>query len=70
MPVVARPISSMVNSSIFLRPRRSPKWPNTMPAMGLAMNPTAKVPKAARVLSAGSLLGKNTCPRISAAAVA
>ncbi|MNL50150.1 hypothetical protein D3C87_1731390 [compost metagenome] len=70
MPAVASPIRAMVTSNIFLRPRRSPKWPKTMPAMGRAMKPTAKLPKAASVLITGSLLGKNTCPITSAAAVA
>ncbi|MNN60725.1 hypothetical protein D3C81_1759230 [compost metagenome] len=70
MQVVATPISTIVTSSIFLRPRRSPRWPNTMPANGRAIKPTAKLPNAAMVLSIGFSLGKNNWPRTSAAAKA
>ena len=35
------PISSSETTSIFLRPTRSPKWPNTMPPSGRAAKPSA-----------------------------
>jgi hypothetical protein len=61
--------SSMINSvktSIDRRPTRSPKWPKTIPPMGRATNPTAKVPNAARVPTSGSKVGKNSLLKTSA----
>ena len=45
MAKVAMPIMSSDSTSRFLRPSRSPKWPNTTPPIGRAKNPTAKVAK-------------------------
>ena len=38
---VAAPIMMIDTTSIFLRPTRSPKWPNTTPPSGRATNPSA-----------------------------
>ncbi|MCY1216923.1 hypothetical protein D9M72_288130 [compost metagenome] len=68
--MVATPIIMSVVISAFLRPMRSPQWPNTMPPSGRAKKPTAKVPNDASVLRKGSPPGKNSGPNTSAAAVA
>jgi hypothetical protein len=41
MANVAPPIMSSEMTSSFLRPIRSPKWPNTSAPMGRAAKPTA-----------------------------
>jgi hypothetical protein len=41
MMKVVIPIVSSVMMSIDLRPRRSPKWPNSAPPSGRARKPTA-----------------------------
>jgi hypothetical protein len=51
-----------------LRPTRSPKWPNTIPPIGRAANPTPNVANAASVPAAGLNVGKNCALKISAAA--
>src|SRR5262249_32950933 len=48
---------------------RSPKWPNTKPPIGRAMNPTAYGAKEAMVPAKGSRAGKNSSLNTSAAAV-
>ncbi|CAE6967661.1 hypothetical protein R75471_07184 [Paraburkholderia domus] len=70
MPTVPMPMIASVATSAFLRPMRSPRWPNTRPPNGRAKNPTAKVPNEASVAKNGSLPGKNSLPKISAEAVA
>jgi len=54
MPTVAAPMSSSDQTSIGLRPTRSPKCAKTAPPIGRATNPAAKVPSAAIVPTAGS----------------
>jgi hypothetical protein len=66
---VAIPIIRRVMTNIDLRPMRSPKWPQTMPPMGRAANPTAKVPNAASVPVRESNVGKNSRAKIRALAV-
>ena len=56
-------------TSAFLRPMRSPKWPQMMPPTGRARNPTANELNAASVPMKGSAPGKNAVLRTSAAAV-
>ena len=60
MHTVTTPIITRVITRDFLRPMRSPIWPNTMPPNGRAKKPTAKVPKAAMVLNSLSSEGKNS----------
>jgi electron transfer flavoprotein alpha/beta subunit len=67
---VAMPIIISVVISAFLRPIRSPRWPNTRPPIGRAKKPTAKVANDAMVLTNGSCDGKYSEPNTSAAAVA
>lgn len=57
-----------VATSIFLRPRRSPKWPKTTPPRGRATNPTAKVPSAASTPAVEEARGKNSGPKTRVAA--
>ena len=59
----------IVTTSIGLRPRRSPRWPNTMPPIGRVTKPAAKVVNAARVPVSGSNFGKNSALKTSAAIV-
>ncbi|MBB5157129.1 hypothetical protein BJ970_004663 [Saccharopolyspora phatthalungensis] len=54
--------------SALFRPRRSPMCPKISPPRGRARNPTQKVPKAARVPSAGETSGKKSFPKTSAEA--
>lgn len=68
--MVARPMHIRQNTSIFLRPTRSPKWPITTPPSGRAMNPTANVENAASCPAKSEKLGKNSGPNTSAAAEA
>ena len=56
-------------TSIFLRPTRSPKWPNTTPPTGRARNPTPRVAKDSSAPMSGLVLGKNSLGKTSAAAV-
>ena len=56
-------------TSIFLRPTRSPKWPNTMPPMGRARKPTPRVAKESSAPMSGLVFGKNNLGKTSAAAV-
>ncbi|VBM27181.1 Uncharacterised protein [Burkholderia pseudomallei] len=70
MHTVAAPIIASVVISAFLRPIRSPRWPNTTPPSGRAKKPTANVPNEAIVLTNGSPDGKYNSPNTSAAAVA
>lgn len=60
---------SRVATRVFLRPSRSPKWPNTAAPMGREKNAAAKVASEETVAIAGPMFGKNTCGKISAAAV-
>ncbi len=69
MATVAQPISINEVTNMDLRPMRSPKWPITIPPMGRATNPTARVAKAARVPARSDVPGKNCLPSTSAAAV-
>lgn len=69
MSVDPMPIITNETTSVALRPIRSPKCPNTSPPTGRAMNPTAKVLKAASVPAVGLRLGKNCLLKINAAAV-
>lgn len=63
-------MSSRVMTSDTRRPSLSPMWPNRIPPIGRTRKATAKVAKAAEVSASGSLLGKNSGPKTSAAAVA
>ncbi len=69
MPVVATPIRVSARTSIGLRPFLSPSWPATMPPIGRARKPTAKVAKAARTPAVELPAGKYRSPRTSAAAM-
>jgi hypothetical protein len=69
MANVARPMSTSDQTSIDLRPRRSPKWPMTAPPSGSAMKPSANVAKAARRPAKSDTCGKNCGPNTTAAAV-
>ncbi len=67
--VVATPIITSEMISMFLRPRRSPKWPKTTPPIGRATKPAPKVPKAASVAAVSPRLGeKKILSKTSAAA--
>lgn len=66
----ATPISTMVITSMRLRPSRSPKWPKTTPPIGLARYPVANVPRLATVAISGSRLEKKTLLNTTAEAVA
>ncbi len=70
MPTVPTAMMTSVATSAFLRPTRSPRWPNTRPPNGRANKPTANVPNDASVLKNGSPDGKNSLPKMSADAVA
>ena len=70
MPVVASPINVTDQISAFLRPSRSPRWPNSTAPSGRATNALPKVTNAATVAGAGPSLAKNTGPSTSAGAVA
>src|SRR5450830_556306 len=61
------PIMTTVMTSMRLRPRRSPKCPNTTPPSGRNRKPTPKVPNAASVPSVGLSAGKNCVLNTSAA---
>ncbi len=65
---VATPISSSVLTSTCLRPSLSPSRPKKMPPTGRARNPTAYVEKDSSVPVSGSLSGKNSFGKTSAAA--
>ena len=67
--VVATPMVRSVITSVDLRPKISPKWPQIRPPIGRAMKPTEKVPIVAIVAAAGLILGKKALPNTSAAAV-
>ena len=69
MAKVDRPMISMVSTSIFLRPTRSPKWPKMKPPSGRVTKPAAKVAKAIMVPTSGSKVGKNWLLKTSAAIV-
>ncbi len=60
---------SSVATRVFLRPSRSPKYPNTAAPRGLDKNAVANVPIEAAVAPAGLRCGKNTVGKTSAAAV-
>ena len=60
---------SIVSTSIFLRPIRSPKWPKMKPPSGRVTNPAAKVAKESMVPTSGSTVGKNWPLKTSAAIV-
>jgi len=66
---VATPMMASDHTSMFFRPRRSPKCPNTAPPNGRATNPTANVPYALSVPASESSVGKNSRLKTSAAAV-
>jgi hypothetical protein len=70
MSVLPTPIRVMLRMSIFLRPIRSPKWPNTMPPSGRAKYPVASVPKLATVPTSGSRFEKKILLNTIAEAVA
>ena len=65
---VDTPISSRLSTSSFLRPMRSPKWPNTSPPNGRATKPMAKVASDWSVPIVGSEAGKKTEGKTTAAA--
>lgn len=69
MSRVEIPISSSVEISVFLRPMRSPKCPNSIAPTGRAMKATAKVAKEATVPAVDPSAGKKTVGKTSAAAV-
>ena len=58
MQNVATPMPTSEMTSIFLRPIRSPKWPNTIPPTGRAKNPTPKVANDEKRCHQGALLGE------------
>lgn len=60
---------SMVITSIFLRPMRSPKWPKMKPPSGRVTKPAAKVANEIIVPTSGSKVGKNWLLNTSAAIV-
>ncbi|COZ47603.1 Uncharacterised protein [Mycobacterium tuberculosis] len=66
---VARPMINSVATRVFLRPRRSPKYPKTAAPNGRDRNATANVPIEATAATVGSRCGKNTVGNTSAAAV-
>ncbi len=66
---VATPIRSRVLTSVLLRPRRSPKWPNRMAPSGRAPKATAKVANDAMLAALSPSAGKKTLGKTSAAAV-
>lgn len=66
----APPIRNIVSASVFLRPIRSPKWPNTKPPTGRITNPTANVANASRVPTKLDWCGKNAWLNTRLAAVA
>ncbi len=63
------PISTRENTSIFLRPIRSPKCPKTIAPAGRDTNATPNVANAASVPDSGLNDGKNAFPNTRAAAV-
>jgi hypothetical protein len=69
MRTVAAPMVMRDSTSIFLRPMRSPKWPNTTPPTGRARNPTPNVANDSRVPTRGLEFGKNSSGKTRAAAV-
>ncbi len=66
---VDTPINSRVEIRVFLRPMRSPKWPNSTAPTGLAMNATANVANDATVPAVDPSAGKKIVGNTSAAAV-
>ncbi len=66
---VDRPIRNSVKTMIFLRPRRSPKWPRKNAPTGRAAYATPKVASDSSVALAGSDSSKKTSGKISAAAL-
>lgn len=70
MRTVAPPMMSNVATRTFRLLILSPKCPNRMLPSGRAMNPTAKVAKAASLPSTPSCVGKKTSSNTNDAAVA
>ena len=68
-PTLQAPMITSVNSSAFLRPMRSPKWPNTAAPSGRDRNAAANVPREAIVAISGLRCGKKTTGNTRAAAV-
>lgn len=69
MASVEKPISSSVVTSVPLRPRRSPKWPNSTDPNGRATKATPNVASASAVPAAAPSSGKKTLLNTRAAAV-
>ncbi len=67
---VAPPIRNIVSASVFLRPMRSPTWPNTNPPMGRTTKPTANVANDSSVPTNVVWSGKNAWLNTRLAAVA
>ena len=58
---VATPIVIRETTSVFLRPRRSPKWPKISEPTGRAMNATANVTRLSSSATVGLVVSeKNT----------
>ena len=62
------PISSNAAIRVFFLPILSPKCPNIMPPIGLAMNPAAKVNKDSSSAVVSGISPKNAVGKINAAA--
>ena len=62
-------MTTIVATSVALRPTRSPKWPNRNAPTGRARKAIPKVKKALRAWVCGADWGKNVWPITSAAAV-
>ena len=69
MAKVARPMMSRVVTRVFLRPRRSPKWPKSTAPKGRKTKATPKVATAAHVAADEPREGKKSGPKTRAAAV-
>ena len=63
MSAVLRPMVTMVTRKVYLRPMRSPRWPNTRAPSGRTPKPAPKVARLASSWAVSLPGGKNSSPK-------